>query len=153
MLTSRADWFESSAESHVVNERILFQYRIYRQDLRANPNVLYLFGDNCLRVGLGGQAREMRGEPNAVGVRTKKAPGMAPEDFFTDDELALNRSMIKSDLVRAKAHLREGRLLVIPSEGLGTGLSDLPSRAPLTYEFLQQALVYYLGAPETLLGA
>jgi hypothetical protein len=51
---------------------------IYRRDLRANPESLYLFGDNTKRVGIGGQAREMRGEPNAVGIATKNAPGSYP---------------------------------------------------------------------------
>jgi hypothetical protein len=40
---------------------ILYQHRIYRMDLIANPNILYVFGDNTKRVGMGGQAGEMRG--------------------------------------------------------------------------------------------
>ena len=58
---------------------IIYQKFIYRSDLKANPSVLYLFGDNLQRVGLGGQAKEMRGEPNAVGIATKKAPDNKPE--------------------------------------------------------------------------
>ncbi|MEC7290450.1 MAG: hypothetical protein VXW22_10215, partial [Pseudomonadota bacterium] len=54
---------------------ILRQHRIYRQDLRANPGTIYVFGDNTERVGLGGQAKEMRGEPNARGIATLWSPG------------------------------------------------------------------------------
>lgn len=41
---------------------------IKRQDLKSNPNTQYLFGDNLKRSGFGGQAKEMRGEPNAIGI-------------------------------------------------------------------------------------
>ena len=33
---------------------------ITRDKIKENPDVLYLFGDNLLRKGLGGQAKEMR---------------------------------------------------------------------------------------------
>lgn len=49
---------------------LLFQNTIRRAHLRANPKNLYLFGDNEQRRGLGGLARECRGEPNAVGIAT-----------------------------------------------------------------------------------
>jgi len=45
---------------------------ITRQMLRAEPGTLWVFGDNLQRKGLGGQAKEMRGEPNAIGIPTKK---------------------------------------------------------------------------------
>ena len=32
---------------------------IKRDKLKSNPDILYLFGDNLLRKGLGGQAKEM----------------------------------------------------------------------------------------------
>ena len=45
---------------------------ITRDKIKENPDVLYLFGDNLLRKGLGGQAKEMRGEPNTLGIVSKK---------------------------------------------------------------------------------
>lgn len=115
---------------------VIYQHRIYRTDLRRNPGVLYLFGDNVLRVGYGGQAAEMRDEPNAVGVATKRAPGMGPNDFFHDDEYLENIEIIHGDLTRARDHLIGGGIVVIPSDGLGTGLSELPKRAPSTNRYL-----------------
>ena len=53
---------------------VIYQKRICRDDLRRNPNAVYIFGDNEARTGLGGQAREMRGEPNAMGIATKRSP-------------------------------------------------------------------------------
>jgi hypothetical protein len=119
---------------------IYYQKMIYRQDLRNNPDKLYLFGDNCLRTGLGGQAKEMRGEPNAVGVRTKKKPSMSEDSFFTDDDLELFKMMMVLDLDRPFRHIQNGGSVVIPTDGLGTGLSQLPERAPKLNLFLLQML-------------
>lgn len=116
------------------------QKMIYRADLQANPAHMFLFGDNDKRVGLGGQAKEMRGEENAVGVRTKWSPSMKPSAFFDDKNLEQIVGMIDEDLAPAYKHLREGGVVVIPSDGLGTGLSELPTRAPLVNDFLTQRL-------------
>jgi hypothetical protein len=98
----REDFRESFTKSHYVansvewarwiwngqnagsKRMIIYQSRIYRADLRANPDVLYVFGDNAIRRGYGGQAGEMRGEPNARGVATKWSPGNHPNDYFSD---------------------------------------------------------------------
>jgi hypothetical protein len=109
---------------------IIYQKLICRPDLRANPDVFYLFGDNEQRVGLGGQAREMRGEPNAVGIRTKKRPGMDQNDFWSDQHFDLYCKLIDEDFHPVYEAIRVGHLLVVPLDGLGTGLSALPTVAP-----------------------
>ncbi|UOQ75410.1 hypothetical protein MUN84_11830 [Hymenobacter sp. 5516J-16] len=119
---------------------ILKQKRIYRTDLQAHPDVLYLFGDNEERRGLGGQAIEMRGEPNAIGVRTKRRPRLKDADFWTDETLAANCRMIDEDLVPVRQHLATGGTVVLPEDGLGTGLAQLQQRAPQTFAYLTQAL-------------
>lgn len=117
---------------------VIFQTRIYRSDLKANPGVLYVFGDNLKRVGMGGQAGEMRGEPNAVGVATKVAPGMAEEDFFSDRSNLLKvASVWMIDFVPIKKALEAGKTVVFPLDGLGTGLSELPTRAPILHQTLK----------------
>lgn len=114
----------------------IYQKRIYREDLKANPEVFYLFGDNLHQVGMGGQAGEMRGEPNAVGVPTKRTPGMADMDFFSDNDFELNTGAISTALSRIPADAT----VVIPLDGLGTGLAELDKRAPRTFEYLEEAL-------------
>lgn len=112
------------------------QHRIYRADLKANPHVLYVFGDNEKRVGFGGQAAEMRGEPNAVGVATLCAPGVYWSDIYFNS----NCDVIDKDmwiLFRARA---EGRTIVFPLDGIGTGLAYLEKSAPKTFAYLQDAI-------------
>lgn len=119
---------------------ILKQKYIHREDLKANRHVLYLFGDNLARYGYGGQAAEMRGEPNAVGVATKNTPKRTPDAYFYDTDFAENARIIANDLRKAFNHVRSGGIVVIPLDGLGTGLSQLSSRAPKTNRFLLELL-------------
>lgn len=119
---------------------IIYQCRIDRLDLQNNPGVMYLFGDNDQRKGLGGQAKEMRGEQNAVGIRTKKAPHRGKDAYWTDLELSENTDKIISDMLPVVGHLNSGGVVVIPSDGLGTGLSMMQETCPLSFEYLQKAL-------------
>jgi len=118
---------------------VIRQRRYYRIDARNNPSVLYVFGDNDARKGYGGQAAEMLDEPNAVGVRTKKTPGHSyRSDYYTDHEYDANMRKIEEDFRPIKQHLARGGIVVIPSDGLGTGLSDLEQYAPITGQKLNQ---------------
>lgn len=116
---------------------IIYQKVIYREDLKKNPNVYYIFGDNEIRVGLGGQATSMRGEPNAIGVATLKAPGV----FWSDSDNKRQCLIIDKDLDRVEMVLRAQKTVIIPMDGLGTGLAQLQQRAPLTFRYLQQSLL------------
>lgn len=116
---------------------IITQKFIFRSDLQANTSVLYLFGDNLVRTGYGGQAKEMRDEPNAVGIATKRAPGRRDQDYFSDDTIEANKDLLDADFMPAYVHVAMRGLLVIPADGLGTGLSELPTRAPLTNQYLE----------------
>ena len=119
---------------------MLVQDRITRADLRANPGSLYLFGDNHARVGMGGQAAQMRGEPNAVGVRTKWRPTTADDAYFRDEDLEVVVPMILDDLRPAFVHAAAGGVVVVPAAGLGTGLAGLPRTAPRVHAFLEAQL-------------
>lgn len=122
--------------------------RYYRADLRANPEKLFVFGDNDARVGRGGQAREARDEPNAVGIRTKKAPTYNQGDFLTDFEYTRNVTHIFEDFRPVFAALEAGKVVVWPADGIGTGIARLPELAPRTLSFiaeLVQSLIVIYG--------
>ena len=121
---------------------VLFQKIIDREDLRRNDGVLYVFGDNCKRVGLGGQARSMRGERNAVGVATKYSPfecfGESPQ------ETEAQKRIIDQDMKPLFDHVKTGGIVVWPADGIGTGLARLPIEAPETFDYLEQKLAALL---------
>lgn len=107
---------------------------ITREDLRANPDKYFVFGDNVQRAGFAGQAKEMRGEPNAIGVVTKWAPSMDPKAFF--DDTAACRMLVERDLLVVQQALDRGRTVIVPADGIGTGLSRLPRHAPKLHTFI-----------------
>jgi len=120
---------------------VITQKWIKREDLIANREVLYVFGDNERRVGLGGQAKEMRGEPNAIGIATLESPGV----FWSDKDYNAHCDSLIMDFAPVWRHLMRNELVVLPEDGVGTGLAQLEKAAPLTFAFLQ-------GIWETLLG-
>ena len=117
---------------------VIFQKFIYREDLVNNRHVLYLFGDNLERKGFGGQAKEMRGEPNAVGIATKKKPSLFEDSFFSDEDMELFETHYVEDMWKVDQHLEQGGVIVVPSDGLGTGLSELPTRAPTIDKYIRE---------------
>lgn len=111
---------------------IIRQAWITRNDLIDNRNRIYVFGDNINRTGYGGQAASMRGEPNAFGIPTKWSPSSNELDYFEDDDLdrSVLAIILSTSFVQLEEILRNGYDVVIPTDGLGTGLSKLPEKAP-----------------------
>lgn len=114
---------------------------ISREFVRANRDCIFLFGDNLARKGFGGQATAMRGEPNCVGIPTKKCPSNRDDAFFTDAEFEQNKAAIDHAFeVLFHGISKAEQIIVIPADGLGTGRAQLESRAPLTFAYLQKRL-------------
>ena len=111
---------------------------ITREYMDAHPTWLFLFGDNLLGHGWGGQAREMRGAPNALGIPTKKRPDRRGGSYFTDDEYEKNCAAI--DRAFERIYQEGWMVVVLPEHGIGTGLADLPYQAPRTYEHLLEKI-------------
>lgn len=114
---------------------------ITREMVRANRDKLFIFGDNLERSGYGGQAAAMRGEPNAIGIPTKKSPTNRAGAFFTDLEFEQNKAVIDAAFADVTNAIPDSiRVIVSPSCGLGTGRAQLNRRAPRTFAYLQQRL-------------
>jgi hypothetical protein len=114
---------------------------ISRSFVREHRDHIFLFGDNLVRRGLGGQAAAMRGEPNVVGIPTKKLPSNSGHAFFTDAEFELNKAAIDQAFERLSVICSTtDQVIVIPADGIGTGRAQLESRAPLTFAYLQKRL-------------
>ena len=121
---------------------VIRQKHIYRADIQANRNLLYIFGDNLARIGFGGQAREMRGEPNSFGIATKRQPSHNYyEDYFHDEEEDVMK-ILKDEFEKLdkEIFLLLYQAIVIPMDGIGTGLSRMQQYAPKALEFINQKL-------------
>jgi hypothetical protein len=120
---------------------IIHQHDIVRADLHKNRGVLYVYGDNLMGKGLGGQAKEMRGEPNAVGIPTKKKPSMLEGSFFCDDDLDEVAPLMSLRIERLTRHLEKGGIVVFPANGIGTQRAELAERAPMIHSYLSSLLI------------
>ena len=121
---------------------VLFMSSITREFVRSHQTWLFVFGDNLAKKGLGGQAREMRGEPNAVGIATKRSPSMNSDAFFSDSDIhnVIVMGAIKDSFRILEFHLLSGDVVVIPKNGVGGGLANLPVNAPLIDKFIKDSI-------------
>lgn len=120
---------------------IIKQKYILRQHLRENPDRLYVFGDNMIGCGLGGQAKECRGEPNAVGIPTKHFPRNDDVAFFCDSDFENVVSLIDRRIDIIRNHIKIGGTVVVPSDGVGVGRAQLETKAPKIYEYIMSQLL------------
>lgn len=115
-------------------------HRYTRAEIRANPDKLYVFGDNRYRMGYGGQASAARGEPNAVGIVTKHWPAMTPAAFFVDADMGKIEKLLSRAFGRLEDHLSSGGTVVLPADGVGTGLAKLPEKAPKIAAYIDERM-------------
>ncbi len=118
---------------------IIRQKIITRNEVRRYRECIYVFGDNMLRRGLAGQAKEMRGEPNTIGIPTKRFPTNTYNAFFTntDWDNALIRNAIMFAISDIKSALYDNTDVIIPADGIGTGLAQLDRYAPVIFDYIQ----------------
>lgn len=122
--------------------RVVRLQRVTRSMVQADRATLFVFGDNMEGRGFGGQAAAMRGEPNAIGVPTKWSPERKASAYFSDED-RLNRDVwhaIHGAFEEMRQALASGRNVVIPAAGLGTGLAELPKRAPKIHDKIEAAI-------------
>jgi hypothetical protein len=101
--------------------------------------MLFIYGDNWLHQGYGGQAI-IRDEPNTFGVPTKHKPYNSDDSFFSDDTYDANIEAFKLVILALIEKSRNYDYIVFPKDGLGTGLAKLPEKAPKTYKYMCEAI-------------
>lgn len=107
-------------------------------DTKKYSNYIFIYGDNDIHKGKGGQAI-IRDQKNAMGIPTKKLPNNNYNSFYNDDEYEQNKLKIKKAVIDILVKLKTNKQyigIILPKDGLGTGLSKLPSKAPRTYKYL-----------------
>ena len=110
-------------------------------DVRNTPSYLFIYGDNDMEYGKGGQA-VIRDEPNAIGIPTKKVPNNNVGSFYSDVEYDLNAIKIDKAISKIIKKLKTNKYdgIILPKSGLGTGLSNLKNCAPLTFVYLNESI-------------
>ncbi|MEL6859844.1 MAG: hypothetical protein AAFO74_15760 [Pseudomonadota bacterium] len=105
--------------------QVIWQTWITREDLKANRDLLYVFGDNAAREGKRGLARQMRNEPNAHPISVSWGPF---EPFsLTTSEAAI--AQIERDLVALVE--RRPQIIVWPLQGIIPEFQSMPEELRL----------------------
>lgn len=103
-----------------------------------NTDKIYVFGDNFTRYGKRGQA-VVRDCKNTYGIPTKVRPTMDDDAFLSDDTIdsyIMHLERYKAELLS----LAQSNTLVFPIGGIGTGLSQMPTRCPQCFQALSLML-------------
>lgn len=108
-----------------------------KEQIQKDRSILFLFGDNAIREGTGGQAKVCRNEPNCIGVITKAKPDYQESSYLNDEYLMVNILNITRDFGIIINHLKKGGTVIFPADGIGTGIAELEKRAPQTWEYLK----------------
>ena len=119
---------------------VAYAIRITRTQLQQHPDWLFVFGDNLAGYGLGGQAKECRGEPNAIGIPTKREPAKHDNAYFSDRDLSVWRAAVSPAFRKIEEALADGKIVVFPAAGIGTGRAELNKRAPAIWRELREWL-------------
>ena len=118
------------------NPKTLFSKRFSRELVENNPDKIFVFGDNLIRKGTGGQA-VIRGLENSFGIPTKRLPSMSEDAFFgdrVDEKLGVSSSLEELLLVS------KGRTVVFPLDGVGTGMAQMKEKSPLLFSSLKEQI-------------
>lgn len=93
---------------------------IDRTYLRANPNHIFVFGDNTKRVGNGGAAI-LRDEPNVYGFVTKILPTHAEGSYYKPGKYA---AVYETEMKRLKKEIEKNPDNHYLITRLGAGLAN-----------------------------
>jgi hypothetical protein len=107
--------------------------RVTRMMLGEQRDRLYIFADNLEQRGVRGEPDEMRDEPNAVSIPTRRSPSLFVDAFFSDADLDAYQTTSRAAFQRLVGRLRKGGIVVLPADGLATGADRLKEKAPLIW--------------------
>lgn len=88
--------------------------------LRANPDVVFVFGDNTVRRGKGGAAA-LRDEPNTYGFITKKYPNNQDSSFYRPLEYV---ELFYAELLLLSKEIEKNPEITYLVSKLGGGLAN-----------------------------
>lgn len=119
----------------------IYNKRFTTDLVNKEKNKIFIFGDNDIRSGKGGQA-VIRDCENSIGIRTKKYPSNKESSFYNDREFYQNKEKIDYDILKIKRKSLNNKM-VFSNNGYGTGLSSLKEKAPKTFKYLCLLLKYH----------
>ena len=115
---------------------IIYQRRVFAEDLQANPNVYYLFSDNDKKGG----HWQFRSYDNFLGVRVKNDEHAFDNSYWSDTTYKDNVSKIDEDFKKVHAVLKQLIPVVYGEETFTLNISDYRSKSPKTCIYIEKCL-------------
>lgn len=115
-----------------------------RDEVARDVDSVYVFGDNfqdsanCY-VPSSTQA-VIRCLPNSLGIPTKHDRYWNEYSFIGVDDFLMFQRMLEIRIEQIKQHLEQGKTIVFPADGIGTGKAMLKEKAPMCWECLCKRL-------------
>lgn len=119
----------------------------YNRDIaNRSQSTIFVFGDNLVKKGTGGQAC-IRYTENSYGIPTKRSPSNSPNAFFADrrDE---EEAVLKSLRRLYKMGKETRSTIIFPNKGLGTGLAKMEKTSPILFQKMCSIIVEHFGIEE-----
>lgn len=118
-------------------------------DVIDPTKAVLIMGCNTVRVGTGGQA-VIRNTACAFGIATKRTPSSGPSAYFSD-ERPEDRAWVMDDINQLYKKLIQNPNLIayFPEHGLGTGLSEMPTRCPKLFKEMNDVIKERFGIDYT----
>ena len=112
--------------------------RITRAFIKAHSHITFIYGDTLHHDGIGKQAFEARGEPNAYPIPHKKCKCYNDNScFWRDEELEV---LFKPALERHLSLVSQSNNKVIFFPKIVLGFSEMDKRCPMVYKYMVETL-------------
>ena len=115
-----------------------------RDQVARDVDSVYVFGDNftdnadCY-VPSSTQA-VIRLLPNSLGIPTKHDRWWNKNSFLHDSDFDLFKNVLEAVVIILRNYQVEGKTIIFPADGIGTGKAMLSEKAPAFWEYLCKRL-------------
>ena len=110
---------------------IIYQKRVYPEDLEANPQVYYMFSDNDKRSG----HWKFRDHKNFLGIRIKNDEHSFDNSYWSDTTYEDNISKIQMDFKKVQDILKQFIPVIYSEQTFNLNISEYQIKSPKTYEY------------------
>ena len=107
-------------------------------DVRNNPDKIFVYGDNNLRMGKSGLS-SMRDMPNTLGIRIKKGPSEKTAGFYLDSDIDIIKKILIDDITSIKLKMISGKKIVLSSIGYGN-VEKINDKSSVIYNYIVNIL-------------
>ena len=113
---------------------LIYQRRVFPEDLQMNPSVHYFFADNDNRSG----HWQFRQNDNFIGISVKKDEHAFDNSYWSDSTYDTNILKVKHDFKIVNSLLKELAPVVYSNETFDINASEYFKMSPKTWTYIEK---------------